>query len=55
MSDAAKRQVIALLENAICVSSEDERKSYDPAWLAGYVTGMMHAAEMIVELETDEG
>lgn len=44
----------ALLENAAYTLSEDERKCYDPDWLAGYVTAMIHAAETVLEYEDED-
>ena len=54
MSESEKREILAILENVVNANSEEERQSYDPAWLAGYVTGQIHAAEMLIELERGE-
>lgn len=42
MSESEKREILAILENVVNANSEEERQSYDPAWLAGCVTGQIH-------------
>ena len=55
MTETEQRYVVvALLNNATRILSDEERDHFQPAWLAGYVTGMIHAAEMLVELEGEE-
>ncbi|MDM8270367.1 hypothetical protein [Thermophilibacter provencensis] len=52
MNDHDKRLIDAMLENAACMLSDEERGCYDPTWLAGYVAAMIHATETVFELAT---
>ena len=52
MNDHDKQLIDAMLENAACMLSDEERTCYDQTWLAGYVTAMIHATETVFELAT---
>lgn len=49
------RIIGALLTELASAVSNDERDAHDPAWLRGYVAGIVAAGQIAVELDGSRG